>query len=197
MSLWIALCLVALCLAAPTRGPDRRRPQPAEPRPEAAEPRDDAEPESPPDADPPISEGLTSVAEGMRESSNKLKTGELTDKLLKRQRAVAEEIARLIARTSDESGGGNGGKQPKPKDSTSQDQSKQPKPRQTPRDSSGQGGGSSGEDGDAPVGTVDPETVQWGDLPPRERDRIFQSMRGRFPPKYRRLLESYYREMAK
>lgn len=36
----------------------------------------------------------------------------------------------------------------------------------------------------------------WGKLPPAERERILQSIRERFPSRYRRLVEQYYRNLA-
>ncbi len=36
----------------------------------------------------------------------------------------------------------------------------------------------------------------WGKLPPDERDRILQSIRERFPSRYRQLVEQYYRALA-
>jgi hypothetical protein len=36
----------------------------------------------------------------------------------------------------------------------------------------------------------------WGKLPPAERERILQSLRDRFPSRYRQLVEQYYRSLA-
>jgi hypothetical protein len=36
----------------------------------------------------------------------------------------------------------------------------------------------------------------WGRLPPAERERILQSLRDRFPSRYRQLVEQYYRSLA-
>jgi hypothetical protein len=36
----------------------------------------------------------------------------------------------------------------------------------------------------------------WGKLPPAERERILQSLRTRFPSRYRELVEQYYRSLA-
>lgn len=37
---------------------------------------------------------------------------------------------------------------------------------------------------------------QWGTLPPKERERIMQSLTDGFPPHYQEILEKYYRRMA-
>ncbi len=36
----------------------------------------------------------------------------------------------------------------------------------------------------------------WGNLPPAEREKILQSLRDRFPSRYRELVEQYYRSLA-
>ncbi len=36
----------------------------------------------------------------------------------------------------------------------------------------------------------------WGELPPKERERILQSLTEGFPPHYQRILEHYYRRLA-
>ena len=36
----------------------------------------------------------------------------------------------------------------------------------------------------------------WGKLPDAERDKILQSLRDRFPSRYRELVEQYYRALA-
>ena len=37
----------------------------------------------------------------------------------------------------------------------------------------------------------------WGRMPPKERERILQSMQEQFPNRYRELLEQYYEHLAK
>lgn len=37
----------------------------------------------------------------------------------------------------------------------------------------------------------------WGAMKPAERERIIQLLKDRFPDRYRRLVEQYYRELAK
>ena len=46
-------------------------------------------------------------------------------------------------------------------------------------------------------GAPKPDAVEtWGKLPPAERERILQSLRDRFPSRYRQLVEQYYRSLA-
>lgn len=57
------------------------------------------------------------------------------------------------------------------------------------------------ESGAAPVGELhraaaaDPGEM-WGQLPPAQRERILDSLRDRFPSRYRQLVEQYYRSLA-
>ena len=37
---------------------------------------------------------------------------------------------------------------------------------------------------------------KWGELPPRDRDKVVQSKTEGFPPGYEDVLESYYRSLA-
>ena len=53
--------------------------------------------------------------------------------------------------------------------------------------------GEIGELHDVPRGTPG---EAWGQLPPAERERILQSLRERFPSRYRQLVEQYYRSLA-
>lgn len=55
------------------------------------------------------------------------------------------------------------------------------------------GAGSVGELHGAP--RAEPEQT-WGNLPPSEREKILQSLRERFPSRYRHLVEQYYRSLA-
>jgi hypothetical protein len=54
-------------------------------------------------------------------------------------------------------------------------------------------------DGAAQIGDlhgVDPRGKQWGNLPPKERERILQSRTEGFPAGYESLLQSYYQRLA-
>lgn len=56
--------------------------------------------------------------------------------------------------------------------------------------------GAGGEEGNLHESPpVQPGEV-WGKLPPTERERILQSLRDRFPSRYRELVEQYYRSLA-
>lgn len=37
----------------------------------------------------------------------------------------------------------------------------------------------------------------WGNMPPAERERVLQALRGTFPTRYRQLVEQYYEELSK
>lgn len=57
-------------------------------------------------------------------------------------------------------------------------------------------------DGESETGILnEPERASpgetWGSMPPQERERILQSIRERFPARYRELIEQYYLELSK
>lgn len=73
--------------------------------------------------------------------------------------------------------------------------SQQSAPPATPREESAAPEGSAeiGELHGAPRAAA---AESWGDLPPAEREKILQSIRERFPSRYRELVEQYYRALA-
>jgi hypothetical protein len=192
----VAPCLLLLLTAAAAAPTGRKGPGGPGPK---GEPAAEAKKE---DA-PPVSEGLGRVAEGMRKVKGGLVEGELGDPVLQEQRRVMTELEKLIRRTGapPPRGGKGGGKekkpqsqQPKPQPSSSP-KDKQPKP--VPDSGTGMQPGGGGRDGRSLLKGVRPESVPWGDLPYREREKVFQGLKESFPPKYRHLLEIYYRELAK
>src|SRR6185436_11191843 len=92
-----------------------------------------------------------------------------------------------------QSGGGGGSSKGQKKSGGKKDGNKE-KPAQG-RDQSDTPGGSGdvGELHQAPK--ADPGEM-WGKLPPTEREKILQSLRDRFPSRYRQLVEQYYRSLA-
>lgn len=107
-------------------------------------------------------------------------TIELLDKLVKdaQQREDQQKKQKQSGR-----GGGKGGKGP---------------PRQQPSDARdvSEAPAGAGEVGSLHgVEKADPGAA-WGKLPPAERERVLQSLRSRFPSRYRELVEQYYRSLA-
>jgi|GEM_PF-6889982 len=64
------------------------------------------------------------------------------------------------------------------------------------------GGGGTGSDEVPPLTQGETERLSklltrvWGELPPREREKILQTQIQKLPPQYRRFLEQYYRKLA-
>lgn len=54
----------------------------------------------------------------------------------------------------------------------------------------------SGPGGSGDLHGVRQQGDRWGELPPRERDRILQSLTEGFPAHYQNILESYYKRLA-
>jgi acyl-CoA reductase-like NAD-dependent aldehyde dehydrogenase len=57
--------------------------------------------------------------------------------------------------------------------------------------------GGTGEPGQQrPAAKARPGEV-WGRMPPKEREKILQSLQRNFPARYRQLIEQYYTELGK
>jgi hypothetical protein len=132
---------------------------------------------------------LAEVATVMDYVADRLKVADATDRVRERQHRIVAMLDRLIqeqeAKEQQAGGvcqsGGDGG-------------SRAQTPR-TPRERSEAPGGEGrfGDLHEAP--SADPGQM-WGKLPPAERERILQSIRERFPSRYRQLVEQYYRALA-
>ncbi len=68
-------------------------------------------------------------------------------------------------------------------------------PRKPKEISKDEPGGPTGPGDQHAAPKADPGEM-WGKLPPAEREKILQSLRDRFPSRYRQLVEQYYRSMA-
>lgn len=132
---------------------------------------------------------LGEVADVMGYSAGRLKAADAGERVRTRQDEVVALLDKLIKDTEQQEqqqGGGRG------RQSGSQ---RQRTPRAPLEQSRATPGGSAppGEQHAAPA--ADPGQM-WGKLPPAERERILQSLRDRFPSRYRQLVEQYYRSMA-
>lgn len=134
------------------------------------------------------SENIGEVADLMTYASQRLVQGDTGEKVQQRQQKIVDILDKLIeqaeqqeqnASNSDGSnnpGGGGGPSQPMP-------------------DSQLPGG--SAESGPLRPGRTASPAEAWGSMPPAERERIMQALKGTFPSRYRTLLEQYYAELAK
>lgn len=138
--------------------------------------------------------GLDEVATVMQYVADRLRAIDATERVRARQDEVLALLDKLIEEEEkkEQSGGGGGAcKQKKPG-------SKRPggkdKPRQGREQSDAPDG--SGEIGDLHQAPKADPGEMWGKLPPTEREKILQSLRDRFPSRYRQLVEQYYRSLA-
>jgi len=133
---------------------------------------------------------LGEVATVMDHVADRLHVGDAGAPVRERQQQVVAMLDRLIEQQQQqEQQRGAGGRQAR---------AGQPPPQQSPQaprqeSSAPEGAGSVGELHAVPP--ADPG-ASWGRLPPAERDRILQSIRERFPSRYRQLVEQYYRALA-
>jgi len=127
---------------------------------------------------------LDEVATLMTYAADRLKAADTTQRVRDRQERIVALLDELIkqAEQTEQSQRGVGGGLPK---------STPGRPAQASR--APQGPGRIGDLHEAPA--AHPGEA-WGRLPPAERERILQSLRERFPSRYRQLVEQYYRSLA-
>jgi len=137
---------------------------------------------------------LDQVAELMNYSAARLRVADGTERVRERQAEAVALLDKLIEEAQQREqqskcGGGKGGKGGK-----GQKHGATPSPKQGAEESNApEGAGQIGDLHGAPK--ADPGEM-WGKLPPAERERILQSLRDRFPSRYRQLVEQYYRSLA-
>jgi tetratricopeptide (TPR) repeat protein len=133
---------------------------------------------------------LGEVATVMDYVADRLGAADRTQGVRERQQHIIAMLDRLIEEQEQQEQQGGGGRQSRGKN--------QPSPSPVP--------GVGKDRSDAPAGAArlgdlhaapeaDPGEV-WGKLPPAERERILQSIRERYPSRYRQLVEQYYRALA-
>ncbi len=139
--------------------------------------------------------GLDEVATVMQYVADRLKTADAGERVRSRQGEVLTLLDKLIKDEEDkeqqQKGGGGSASKKKPSGKKDAKNDKPMKPRDDSETPSG-----AGEIGDLHAAPkVDPGEA-WGKLPPTEREKILQSLRDRFPSRYRQLVEQYYRSLA-
>ncbi|MBL8878745.1 MAG: hypothetical protein JNG88_06450 [Phycisphaerales bacterium] len=140
-------------------------------------------------------ESLDEVSHLMDYASRRLTVNDAGDRVRERQDKAVELLDRLIEEEQKKEGDckGGGGKGSKGGKS-----GKKKGPARLPQSPAEE---SAAPEGSADVGELhnapraDPEQ-SWGNLPPSEREKILQSLRERFPSRYRHLVEQYYRSLA-
>jgi len=133
---------------------------------------------------------LGEVATVMDYVADRLGAADGTERVQERQQQVIAMLDKLIEQHEQEESQ-SGGKSGKPDGSPQQ---KQQTPRAARRESDApEGSGRMGELHGVPQ--ADPGEM-WGKMPPAERERVLQSIRERFPSRYRQLVEQYYRTLA-
>jgi len=133
---------------------------------------------------------LGEVADVMDYVADRLNAADRSERVHDHQRKIVALLDRLIDRMEQQeqqqSGrGGAAGENQKPP--------RQPVQNAKRESDAPKGAGRTGDLHDAP--NVKPGE-SWGKLPPSERERILQSIRERFPSRYRQLVEQYYRSLA-
>ncbi|TWT45661.1 hypothetical protein RAS1_20890 [Phycisphaerae bacterium RAS1] len=129
---------------------------------------------------------LDEVSVYMDYSASRLKAADSGERVQERQQQVIDMLDNLIEQAQQQE--------------SQQRQQQQSSPGHTP-------GNQPAEQSTAPPsGSADPGEQHkaakadpgqmWGRLPPAERERVLQSLRARFPSRYRQIVEQYYRSTA-
>jgi tetratricopeptide (TPR) repeat protein len=133
---------------------------------------------------------LDEVSSLMGYAAGRLKVSDAAERVRQRQDEAVKLLDKLIKKAEEQEkqqcqGGGKSGQGGK----------KSPKQSSNPaqKSTAPAGGGRIGEL--RPTEKADPGEM-WGKLPSAERDKILQSLRDRFPSRYRELVEQYYRALA-
>ncbi len=132
-----------------------------------------------PGADP-----LEGVADLMNAVERKLKRGDPGEKTLRQEKKILDKLDELLEkmkRKGKNRNSGSSGGNPQSRSTPARNA----RPHGSPKGlGSLHGGGRSLAD-------------RWGKLPPKEREKVLQELKKRFPPRYRALLEAYFRKLSK
>ena len=133
---------------------------------------------------------LGEVGRVMEYVADRLNTADTEERVQERQRQIIAMLDKLIEQQEQQEQQGGGG--------SARPNNQQKPPRQAQQDpkqqSDAPGGG--GKVGDLHAAPQANPGESWGKLPPAEREKILQSIREKFPSRYRQLVEQYYRALA-
>ncbi|MCA9242942.1 MAG: hypothetical protein KDA32_03220 [Phycisphaerales bacterium] len=137
---------------------------------------------------------LGEVATYMDYSGERLTIADASMRLQSRQQKILDLLDQLIEdqqQQEQQQGGSGAPQQGQPQG----DQSRSPDAPTDPADESRIREGQ-GEIGDLHAAPRANPGEMWGKMPPAERDRVLQSIRERYPSRYRQIVEQFYRSMA-
>ncbi|MBI5866200.1 MAG: hypothetical protein HZB38_17155 [Planctomycetes bacterium] len=138
---------------------------------------------------------LDEVAGVMQYVADRLQAIDAGERVRARQSEVLTLLDKLIEeQEQQEKSSNSGGNCAKKKKGAGKKPGESQKPSK-PRDDSEAPSGS-GDVGDLHAAPKTDPGEMWGKLPPTEREKILQSLRDRFPSRYRQLVEQYYRSLA-
>lgn len=137
-------------------------------------------------------ESLDEVSNLMNYAAQRITVKDTGERVRETQDRAVELLDRMIEEEQKKEGSCSGGGKNSSKNGNKRSSTKKP---QNPAEQSvaPEGSAEVGEMHNTP--RADPEQ-SWGNLPPSEREKILQSLRERFPSRYRHLVEQYYRSLA-
>ena len=132
----------------------------------------------------PQMDPLEGVADLMKSVERKLRRGDPGEKTVRREKEILDKLDELIDKMEKNKkknkGSGSGGAPNSPSSTA---------PDSTPHRSSKE------------IGSLHRGAralaERWGKLPPKEREKVLQELKKRFPPRYSALLEAYFRKLSK
>jgi len=135
-------------------------------------------------------EKLGDVVDLMDFSGKRLKSVDAGETVRERQQRILDLLDKLIKeeeekekQSSQSGGGGSSSGTPNQSPSNPMQQSQLP--------------GGAPEAGQLRAARRASPGEAWGSMPPAERERVLQALRGTFPTRYRQLVEQYYEELSK
>lgn len=134
---------------------------------------------------------LGEVASVMDYVADRLDAEDGADRVRERQEEIVAMLDKLIEQLEQQEQQQGGGKGSRQRGGSKEGNASPQNPLETSKVNPG--AGQVGDLHDMPDAT--PGEI-WGKLPPAEREKILQSIRERFPSRYRQIVEQYYRSLA-
>lgn len=139
-------------------------------------------------------DSLGEVADVMDYVGDRLTAADAGPKTRERQDEIIKLLDKLIEeqeKQEQQGGGGSSKSGGQPGDQQGGQKGQPNRPREESKVDPG-----AGDVGDLHAAPKAQPGEMWGQLPPAEREKILQSIRERFPSRYRQLVEQYYRSLA-
>lgn len=138
---------------------------------------------------------LDDIARDMKHSSNRLNVAQGGDKTQAVQKEIVRKLEQKIKELEDKAAGGSGAdSKDKDKEAAKYGKSQGGQDQQPAPDSTIMGGGGAGKIDEKQLRKI---AENWGTLPPAARAKVVQDITRDLPPKFRPLIEDYFKALEK